>query len=360
MRILFDIGHPADVHFFKNIIHLLQLNNHSIKICVRERENITTQLLDLHNLDYELIGYNAKGIVKKAFILIKNDYMLYNISKEFNPDIFVSLGSPYSAQVSKLLGKKSITYYDTDTANLIIHLTMPFTDVMLTPFFFFKDLGPKQIRVKGYKELAYLHPRYFTPDPGILDILGISQDEKYVILRFSAFDASHDVGVTGFSDDQKRELVRSFEKQLRVFISSEIPLPPDLAEYQIKIPIHKMHDAIYFAEMLVGDSGTMTAEAGIIGTPAVVYHPMSIQINYLNELENKYGLVFNFTNATDAINMAKKLIEQTDLKKIWQQKVDRMLQDKIDISAFFVWFIENFPRSFDIMKEDPHFQKNFL
>ncbi len=44
----------------------------------------------------------------------------------------------------------------------------------------------------GYHELAYLHPRRFTPDRGVLAEAGISEGERYFVLRFNAFKAHHD------------------------------------------------------------------------------------------------------------------------------------------------------------------------
>ena len=37
----------------------------------------------------------------------------------------------------------------------------------------------------------------------------------------------------------------------------------------------------------------------------------------------------------------------------------RMLSDKIDVTAFLTWFIENYPESKRIMKENPDYQYNF-
>ena len=36
-----------------------------------------------------------------------------------------------------------------------------------------------------------------------------------------------------------------------------------------------------------------------------------------------------------------------------------MLKEKIDVTAFMVWFIENYPESAKIMKENPDYQLRF-
>ena len=43
MKIIFDVGHPADIHLFKHMSSL-EDNGHNIKICVRERENISKKI----------------------------------------------------------------------------------------------------------------------------------------------------------------------------------------------------------------------------------------------------------------------------------------------------------------------------
>ena len=48
-----------------------------------------------------------------------------------------------------------------------------------------------------------------------------------------------------------------------------------------------------------------------------------------------------------------------NLKEEWQVRRQKMLVDKIDVSAFYVWFIENYPESARIMKENPDYQYRF-
>jgi predicted glycosyltransferase len=361
MKVLFDIGHPADVHLFKYIIRNLEKNHHEIKICVRERENIVKNLLEHYDFNYENLEKNTPGLLNKAITMFKNDYKLIKISKIFNPDIYVSLASPYSAQVSKLLGRHSITFTDSEPTGLMLALTMPFTDVIITPSGFARDLGKKQIRISGYKELAYLHPNWFKPKSDILKILGISKNEPYVILRFSAFDASHDIGIKGFSLEDKRRLVKELGKYAKVFISSEVELPLDLEKYCIDIPQNRMHDALYYASMLVGDTQTSTTEAACLGTPAVRCNSFVGQNDMSNfiELETMYGLIFNYNIPEKAMEKSIELIQQHDIKEKWVNKKEKLYNEKIDMTAFLTWFIEDYPESLRMIKENPSFQERF-
>jgi len=53
------------------------------------------------------------------------------------------------------------------------------------------------------------------------------------------------------------------------------------------------------------------------------------------------------------------LLQNKNLKLDWQQKRKIMLNDKIDVSKFLTWFIENFPESKQIIENDIEYQFNF-
>ena len=49
MRILFDLGHPAHVHYFKNLIKLLKKNGNQVLIVAREKD-VTHSLLKYYGI----------------------------------------------------------------------------------------------------------------------------------------------------------------------------------------------------------------------------------------------------------------------------------------------------------------------
>jgi predicted choloylglycine hydrolase len=54
-----------------------------------------------------------------------------------------------------------------------------------------------------------------------------------------------------------------------------------------------------------------------------------------------------------------ELLAEKNLKAIWQNKRNAFLLDKIDVTAFFDWFIENYPQSIEIMKNNPDYQLRY-
>ena len=355
MKILIDIGHPAHVHYFKNFIKIMKKKGHKFFITARNKE-VVFDLLSNNNLKFYNRGDGSNTSLGKLLYLIKADFRLYNIARKFKPDLFLSFSSPYAAHAAKLLDVPHIAFTDTEHAKIVNLAVVPFSDVICTPASFQKDFGKKHIRFNGYMELCYLHPNYFKPDPSVLDLLGVNKNEKYVIMRFVSWHASHDVGYSGLTLEMKRKAVEEISKYVKVFISSEGELPEDLKQYQIRIPPEKMHDALAFSTLFVGEGATMASECAMLGIPAIYVNPLSA--GTLKEQE-KYGLIYGFRNSTGVINKAIELINTPNLQKEWQQRRQKMLADKIDVTAFMVWLIENYPESVKIMRENPDYQYRF-
>ncbi len=354
-KIIFEIGHPAQVHLFKYIIWDLAKKGHHTKVVARERERVVSPLLDIYGIEHEFMKPNARGMIGKSITLIRNDMTLLRIARKFEPDIFLSVGSPYSAGISSILGKPHISLTDTEDARIQLKLMVPFTESILTPDCFLKAFPEKKhIRYPGYHELAYLHPKRFRPDPSILEYLGVNKDEKYVIMRFSAWDASHDIGQHGFrSYEERLSLVLEIEKYAKVFISSEIPLKGELERRRINIPIHRIHDALYYASLYVGDGHKMAAESGILGTPSIIISTRWNRTGNFRDFVKKYGIVKAFEDIEPVHRTITSLLEGGEsAKRMWKRRADKMIRGKIDVTAFLIYFIENYPQSHKIYMEE--------
>jgi len=341
MRILVDMGHPTDVNVFKNVIRELERRGHTVKITVADKENAVAILED-YGFDYEVRRY-YKGLANKAIGVLRNDFWLYKVSKNFNPDIFVSPGSPYAAQVSKLFRKPHIAFPDTERANLAIQLMLPFTNVICTPSCFKRDLGSKQLRFNSYYELAYLHPNYFKPNPEVLEELNLNKQDKYILLRFSSLVSHHDIGVKGFdfsSNKEMQEFIKKIEDYGHVFLTSEIELDRELEKYRINVPAADFHNFVFYATMYIGEGAKTASEAAVLGVPSI--YVSTTRRGYLDELEERYDLAYTFKNRERAFEKAIELLEDEDVKSKWQGKRQKMLSEKIDTTKFMVEFIENF------------------
>jgi len=353
MRILIDMGHPGHVHFFKNFIWDMETKGHTVLITARNKE-ITLDLLSKYHFDFIPVGRQKSGKFNLIKEWVLRDLQILKIAREFHPDFLMGIGNPSVAHVAKLLRKRSLVFTDTEHAKFANGVTFPFADVICTPSCFNYDAGPKQVRYNGYHELAYLHPNRFTPNPTVLTEIGLTEDDPFIIVRFVSWEASHDIGQHGIRD--KVGLVKALEQYGRVLITSEGTLPEELQSYQIRVSPEKLHDLLYYATLYVGEGGTTASEAAVLGTPSLYVSSLAGTMGNFIELEGTYGLLYSFTDGDAALSKAIEILEDPESKEKWRTKRDRLLADKIDVTAFMVWFVENYPRSITEMKERPEVQ----
>ncbi len=348
MRILIDLGHPKHFHVFRNAALQLEKRGHQIFWAARDKD-VVVELLEIHRLRYAILSTASTGLLKFTGELVKHDYELYRMSKQLDLDLMIGT-SIFAAHVSKITRAKSIVFNDDDASawKILAPLTYPFADTIVTPDCLRKDnFGKRHVKHNSYHELAYLHPNHFSPDPEVLGEIGVEEGERYFIMRLVSLQAIQDVGEAGLSFCMRRKLVDRLAQLGKVFISAEEALPPEFREYKIAASPDKIHHLLYYATMFIGDSQTMTAEAAVLGTPAIRCNTFVGRISYLEELEHKYGLTYGFLPSDEErmFDKVMELLNSRDLKKTWQEKRNRMLQDKIDLTQWMVDFIDNYPES---------------
>jgi glycosyltransferase involved in cell wall biosynthesis len=161
----------------------------------------------------------------------------------------------------------------------------------------------------SHKVPMYRRVGQFTLDEGIFKFLGISPGSDYVILRFNSHNAVHDVGLKGFGDAEKIRLVQELEKYARVFITLDAGVPEAIRDRVVRFPKNSIHDALYYARLLVADSGTLTMEAAVLGTPAIRSNSfVDNDAGVMKEFGGKYGLILNIADPHEAIDIALELI----------------------------------------------------
>ncbi|MFB6130628.1 MAG: DUF354 domain-containing protein, partial [Salinigranum sp.] len=108
-----------------------------------------------------------------------------------------------------------------------------------------------------------------------------------------------------------------------------------------------VHHLLYYADLFVGDSGTMSSEAAILGTPAVRANSMVADDteSIFRELEHEYGLLYSFADERRALRQVERLLERSDDGSEWDRKRQRLVADKQDVTARMVELIREAARS---------------
>jgi len=362
-KYIVQLNHPAHFHLFKNIIYRLRNDGHNVLVTNRSKD-VLEKLLECENNINISLKY-SRGINNKCRNLINREFKLNKIIVEYRPSLLLGT-SPEIAHLG-FLNKIPSIFFGEDDVDLSIVMKLgaytcyPFFSHILSPTTCNNSIwNKKTTKYYGYHELAYLHPNHFKPDKEIVGKY-ISQENPYFIIRFAKLTAYHDKGINGINTEIAQNIINLLKQNGSIYITSERELEPQFEKYRIQINPLNMHHVLAFASLYIGDSQTMAAEAGVLGTPFIRYNDFVGRIGYLNELENRYELGYGFkTNETQKMyEKIKDLLKITKVKNIFQKRRNKMLIDKIDFAAFSVWFIENYPESVKIMKENPDYQLRF-
>ena len=360
MKIHIDINHPAHVHYFRNFIKIMESKGHSFTITNRDAP-IINQLLDYYKIPHYIRNKRPEkqNFLKSMYYLMRmvKHCMLHSFKNK--PDLYVGFAASQCAITSFLFRKPCILLDDTEHNKVNHALYKPFCSVVLTPFYFKKRLGKKQIYFNAYIEQLYLHSKYYKSDLSILNELGVCS-KPYALIRYISYDAAHDSKVMPLSENIKKALLLKLAEKLPVFVSLESGVNDSFYDkYKIKISPEKMHDVIANASFFLTEGTTMAVEAGILGIPYLYINPLQ-EVGNVIEQVTTYPQIATKSTDVNTINTAIKNNTNNIISLEQKNKIrEEIEQSTINPTDFFVWFVENYPESKKIMQENPDYQYNF-
>ena len=365
MKYLFYLAHPAHFHLFKPTIRALKEKGHEVLVTSKSKD-VLQDLLASSGFNYVNISARERKATRTGMLkaLLKRTWQHLKICIDYRPHIFISTSAEF-APFCRLLGIKAISIFEDDLSLFPMYsrILVPFLHHQLCPESCFAahwEHHPKTIKYRGNQELAYLRPDRFIPDEkAAMSVLDPCRPN--FLIRFSGLTAWHDENARGISDTLARQIIALLEPRGRILISSERPLPGALETYRVRIRPEDLLHVLYFADLYIGDSQTMTAEAAVLGTPAVRFNDFVGKIGYLEELEKKYGLAHGIPAGRPdlLIKTLTELLEQKDLKADAAEKRKLLLENSIDPTLLFVWFLENYPHSARELTLKPDLQLQF-
>lgn len=362
MKVIVTMGHPAHVHLFKNFILKFTAKGNTIKVVITDKDILKTLLVE-NNIKFEVISYRKANetLFDKGVKVFRSSFVLNKILKEFKPDLLIGCLSqmPHASLLKRIptlfFGEDDITY--TFLQGLT---TYPFISNIIAPnatnVGFFKY---KKISYHGFQKLAYLHPNVFSPDKSY--IKDIDTTKPFFLIRLVNLSSYHDIKIGGFSKKVLDTVIDKLNKLGTVYITSENKLNEMYQKYLLPVRVKDIHHAINFSDLYIGDSQSMAVEAAILGTPSIRFNDFAGKISVLEKLEHKYNLTFGI-KSKDPEKLYKKmddLLFMPNRKKEFQLRRQKMLAENIDVTAFMVWLVENYPNSVKIMKDTPDYQWKF-
>lgn len=319
---------------------------------VNRDSEMINQLLDFYHIQHIVRNPrpNKKGTFASLLNLAKMIGYCIKASLKFKPDIYLGFGSSACAITSFLFRKPCILIDDTEHNAMNHRLYKPFCSVVLTPFYFKKNLGKKQLRFNAYVEQLYLHSRYFSPNTEVLSELGLKPGE-YALIRYITYDAHHDLATQPLPEDYKKTVAISLSKKLRVVLSHENKnCDKDYLPFMLKFSPEKIHDVEAGTKFVISEGATMASEAFVLGVPYVYINPLRVgNVDYQTEnYPQRAQQGFTPNDVDNAIErIAQSAIDSDTARR-------NLEQHTIDPTAMLVWFVEKYPDSVQMMRENPN------
>lgn len=200
-----------------------------------------------------------------------------------------------------------------------------------------KPLSDKAVILRCTKEWAYLAPKYFNPNPKVLEKYGV-QPKEYVFLRevsvgtvnYAGQASGAILGIQDLIPKDKKVLFSLEEKDKRHSYPKEWIL--------LQEPIEDIHSLIYYSAGLVSSGDSMAREAALLGVPA--YY---LGIRYDMPANAAAAKVANLQNqkTADFAEWVKNLSVAPEEAEKQQQALRQHIDEEfIDINAYMMALVE--------------------
>ena len=285
-RIWFDVLTPKQALFCMKIGEKLPSKKFTITYTTRDYSE-ATEKLDLLGIQAEVVGrHGGADIYEKLLASAERVVSLAKHIQIIKPDIAFAFASPESARVAYGLGIPYFTANDSPHSQFVAQLTIPFAMKLFTPWFMEstwknQDVpAHKIVPYHGLDPVAWLDD--FTPNPQVLEKLGLTPTSDFVVIRPEEAQASYLHGlaeeVSPVTNPVITRILEEFpEISVVVLCRYSIQREAMRKRYGNRIILPEgVVDApslLASALLLVGAGGTMNQEASLLGIPVISCYP---------------------------------------------------------------------------------------
>ena len=293
MKVWLDILTPKQVMFFKPLVDSLMEGGHDVLSTSRDYRE-ATELARIKNLELKVVGkHGGGGKYDKLRASASRVFELAELVQAFEPDLAITFSSPEGARVSFGLGIKHFCFNDSPHATAVSKLTVPLTDLLFCPWVIpysawnrFGIQKSKIVRYKGLDPVAWLKRGARQPCSRPVDMIYGNGNKKNILVRLEESKAAYltesSVKKNGylFLDS----LLKSMHELANIVVICRYSdqMTKVIERYQDKVSVvGNVIDgtsAINSCDLFIGAGGTMTAEACLMGKPAISIAPISFYV----------------------------------------------------------------------------------
>ncbi|MBI2126791.1 MAG: DUF354 domain-containing protein [Thaumarchaeota archaeon] len=344
MKVWIDILTPKQALFFEPLIKELDSNGHAVFVTSRKYREVEL-MIRMKGIKADFLGaHGGKSLLGKLTSSVERIRILADRVNQERPDAAVSFSSPEGSRVAFGLGIKNFCVNDSPHAEAVARLTIPLCHRLFTPWMIatkaWTKYGIDAKRITKYRALdpaAWLKRIDLSkqPKPEIkLD------DRKTIVVRLEESFAAYLLESNTSRMSQGYELLK---KLLQEFPDCNIVALGRYAEQigilqkefgnRLVVPTDLVDgfSLLRSCDLFIGMGGTMTAEAALLGVPAISYFRGSYDVEKF--LLSK-GLIVKPDSISAVIRTARKLLKDDKRRKVIQSKASKLLnwmEDPVEV-----------------------------
>ncbi|MEM3874847.1 MAG: DUF354 domain-containing protein [Candidatus Bathyarchaeia archaeon] len=327
MRVWYDACTGKHVRYGVAIARRLREMGHEAILTTRKHPD-TVPLAKLLNENFSVVGkYDPKSLLSRLKESARRQLLFCKIFGENVPDVALSHGSVDQIRVAFGLKIPTITTLDTPYADAVHRLTLPLADYIVVSKAIPEEtlqkynVKGKIIYFDGVDEVAWIK--------GFKPLVKYDFEKPLIVVREVEERAVYVKGKISF--------VNLAKKLTRVGNVVFLPRYRQRAIKGLIVPKGFVDSAslVAQADLFVGAGGTITREAALQGTPAIVVD--MFQEQYVNDYLAEKGFPIFKVEASSVVDIAKKLLGErknvADLLANLENPVDVILKILDDLKS---------------------------
>ncbi len=308
---------PKQLLFFESMIN--RLRKHNKILCTSREYREVKKLAEIRGMNLTFVGKHG-GAKKfdKLHASTKRMHLLSEIIEKFDPDITISFCSPDASRVSYGLGIKHIAFSDSPHAKAVMTLSIPFIEKLFKPYIIpneeFTRYGIAKKNVLSYKAIdagLIIKNKSKTTHNLSLDLKGT----KTILIRTPESEAAYFVQKNNGLIPIIKEILSEFkEYNVRILCRYNWEIQKFKKQFGKKIVLNNVVDGnalLNQTDFFVGGGGTMTAQAALMGIPAISYNSVP---NHTEKYFVGEKLVKRETNPRKIVVYIRKKLNEKDIE----------------------------------------------
>ena len=359
MKVWIDLLTPKQVLFFEPIIQVLKDRGDDVQITSRHYREVEL-MVRKRGLEVQFVGsHGGKHLFPKLIASVERMKLLAEMFEGDLPDFALSFSSPEAARVSFGLGIMNVCINDSPHAQSVARLTIPTADALLCPWIIpseaWTKYGIARSKITTYKALdpyVWLKRRDLS-NPKIPE-LDLDYSKGIITVRLEESFAAYITNVKDMGYTEEFALLKRLLEEFRTHnivvlcrYSEQIDTVTENFKGRVVVPTDLVDGVTLLqnTNLFIGMGGTMTAEAALIGVPAISFFRGSYQVEkYLISKElltkprdidgvmrNAKNMIRNGKDLKERKSQANRIMSgMEDPVKIIVKKLDSLMREKLN------------------------------